>query len=44
MALHGQGWPMERTARTLGVNRKTVRGWVNFSCRLTPTVTAFSAS
>ena len=28
MALHGQGWPMKRIARTLGVNRKTVRAWV----------------
>ncbi|MCW2239006.1 transposase [Azospirillum canadense] len=28
MALHGQGWPMKRIARTLGVNRKTLRGWV----------------
>ena len=27
MALHGQGWPMKRIARTLGVNHKTVRGW-----------------
>ncbi|MBP2230417.1 transposase [Azospirillum agricola] len=28
MALHGQGWPMKRIARTLGINRKTVRTWV----------------
>ena len=28
MALHGQGWPMKRIARTLSVNRKTVRAWV----------------
>ena len=28
MALHGQGWPMKRIARTLGINRKTVRAWV----------------
>ena len=28
MALHDQGWPMKRIARTLGINRKTVRGWV----------------
>ncbi|WP_244439580.1 ISL3 family transposase [Azospirillum baldaniorum] len=28
MALHGQGWPMKRIARTLGVNRKTARAWV----------------
>ncbi len=28
MALHGQGWPMKRIARTLGITRKTVRAWV----------------
>jgi transposase len=27
MALHRKGWPIKRIARTLGLNRKTVRGW-----------------
>jgi transposase len=28
MTLHGQGWPMRRIARALGINRQTVRGWL----------------
>ena len=27
-ALHSKGWPLKRIARTLGINRKTVRGWL----------------
>jgi transposase len=28
VALHEQGWPVKRIARTLGVDPKTVRGWL----------------
>jgi transposase len=28
LALHGQGWPVRRIARALGVNRQTVQGWL----------------
>jgi transposase len=28
LALHGQGWPVRRIARALGVNRQTVHGWL----------------
>jgi transposase len=28
MVLHGQGWPVRRIARALGIDRQTVHGWL----------------
>ena len=28
LTLHGQGWPVRRIARALGVNRQTLQGWL----------------